>query len=229
MTIKELIKTGKITTDHWLAKAIVTDEDVDINQNGSVIWKTGIWEYGVWQNGTWKNGIWKSGKWKDGVWKNGIWENGIWENGTWIGGTWKGGNSVAIRCKWKVFIDIINYKIRIGCYTKTPEQWDDFFASDKVLETPRNTDEFKQIQNAYQVAKLSLELNSNSNDITNSRRSETATNTLKRGTRVMVQKNNKTYTGVIIDKSEDGFSHYNIRWDSTYEITREYGPDLTII
>ena len=36
---------------------------------------------------------------------------------------------------------------------KSIEEWDLFFASDEVYETPRNTEEFRKIENSYKLAK----------------------------------------------------------------------------
>ena len=51
MKVKELIDTGKIDKDHWLAKSIVYDEDVHIDEGNFIIWKDGIWEGGIWEDG----------------------------------------------------------------------------------------------------------------------------------------------------------------------------------
>ena len=58
---------------------------------------------------------------------------------------------VPMHCKWSV--GITNNKIHIGCKQKTIAEWDAFFASDEVIETPRNTPEFKQIQAVYEGLK----------------------------------------------------------------------------
>jgi len=47
-------------------------------------------------------------------------------------------------CKWSH--GIIDGKIKIGCKVKTIEEWEAFLNSDEVIETPRNTPEFKQIE-----------------------------------------------------------------------------------
>jgi hypothetical protein len=49
--------------------------------------------------------------------------------------------------------------IHIGCEKRSIEDWDKFFASDEVITTQRNTDEFKQIEavyNAYKAYILTL-------------------------------------------------------------------------
>jgi len=50
-------------------------------------------------------------------------------------------------CKWSHGIK--GGKIKIGCKEKTIEEWDLFFNSDGVIETERNTQDFKQIQAVY--------------------------------------------------------------------------------
>jgi len=138
MKVKELIDTGKINKDHWLAKARVYNEDVHIDKRNFIIWE---------------GGVWKSGRWEGGRWKGGIWKDGIW-----IGGIWKGGISSPTRCKWHVLIDSKENKIHIGCESRTVEEWDAFFASDDTIETERDTEQFRRIEKAYKVAKYALEL-----------------------------------------------------------------------
>ena len=148
MKVKELIDTGKINKDHWLAKARVYNEDVHIDERNFIIWKNGIW----------KGGVWKDGRWENGKWKCGIWKGGLWENGSWEGGIWEGGISSPTRCKWHVLIDSKENKIHIGCESRTVEEWDAFFASDDTIETERDTEQFRRIEKAYKVAKYALEL-----------------------------------------------------------------------
>ena len=64
------------------------------------------------------------------------------------------GARLPIYCKWSH--SIVNNKIIIGCKEKTIEEWDLFFASDKVYETKRNTEDFKQIQAVYESYKAYL-------------------------------------------------------------------------
>ncbi len=59
-----------------------------------------------------------------------------------------------IYCKWSHSIK--GNKIRIGCKGKTIQEWDDFFKSDKVYSTERDTDDFKQIQAVYESYKAYL-------------------------------------------------------------------------
>jgi hypothetical protein len=58
-------------------------------------------------------------------------------------------------CKWSHGITKGNL-IHIGCEKRTIEEWDVFFASDKVLSTERNTDEFRQIEAVYNAYKAYL-------------------------------------------------------------------------
>jgi multidrug efflux pump subunit AcrA (membrane-fusion protein) len=62
--------------------------------------------------------------------------------------------NLPIYCKWSH--SIIADKIQIGCKTKTIEDWDSFFISNKVYSTERNTDDFKQIQAVYEAYKAYL-------------------------------------------------------------------------
>ena len=52
-----------------------------------------------------------------------------------------------IYCKWQVSIK--GEKINIGCKSKTIEDWDKWFDSNKEYDTPRDTEEFKQIEGVY--------------------------------------------------------------------------------
>ena len=58
-------------------------------------------------------------------------------------------------CKWTHGITN-DHLIHIGCEKRTIEEWDSFFASDKVISTERNTPEFKQIQAVYEAYKAYL-------------------------------------------------------------------------
>ena len=119
-------------------------------------WEGGTWEGGAWESGTWEGGIWKYGTWKYGTWEGGTWRSGTWEGGTWRSGTWEDGISSIIRCKWSILI--VNKSIRIGCKTKTIDEWEDFFKSSEIYETDRDTPAFKEIYKAYKVAKYKIEL-----------------------------------------------------------------------
>ena len=48
-----------------------------------------------------------------------------------------------IYCKWSYAV--IDGNIKIGCVTKSVDEWKKFLESGKVIETPRDTDEFRQI------------------------------------------------------------------------------------
>ena len=59
-----------------------------------------------------------------------------------------------IYCKWPV--SIVDNKIQIGCENKTIKEWDEFFKSDYVMETKRDTNEFKRIEAVYKAYKAYL-------------------------------------------------------------------------
>lgn len=65
-----------------------------------------------------------------------------------------GANKIPIYSKWSH--GITDGLIHIGCKKKTIQEWDDFFESDEVYSTPRNTYEFKQIQAVYNAYKAYL-------------------------------------------------------------------------
>jgi len=62
--------------------------------------------------------------------------------------------NLPIYCKWNHSIQ--DDKIRIGCKLHTIQEWDLFFESDKIYETKRNTQDFKQIQAVYLAYKSYL-------------------------------------------------------------------------
>lgn len=84
--------------------------------------------------------------------------NGTWGDGTWMNGTWKGGNKAIGRCKWAVSYNYHLKLIDIGCKTQTVEEWDKFFKSNEVFETPRDTEQFKRIFASYKMAKHAIEV-----------------------------------------------------------------------
>ena len=58
-------------------------------------------------------------------------------------------------CRWSHGITNGNL-IHIGCEKKSIEEWDKFFESDDVIQTKRNTSEFKKIQAVYEAYKTYL-------------------------------------------------------------------------
>ena len=58
-----------------------------------------------------------------------------------------GAIKLPIYCKWSH--GITDGLIHIGCKKGSIEDWDIFFNSNQVIETPRNTEEFKKIQAVY--------------------------------------------------------------------------------
>ena len=75
--------------------------------------------------------------------------------GFWGGGVWNGG-AVGVTCRW----DVCGEKdmVRIGCIEKSISEWDEFFAGEGELETPRNTRAFKMIRANYEAIKRYLEI-----------------------------------------------------------------------
>ena len=140
----------------WLREAKVRNEDVEIIDD-VVIWKDGIWEDGIWKDGIWERGIWERGTWRRGIWERGTWEDGIWRCGIWERGTWRGGFKSIGHCRWAVYYSTEGI-IKIGCETKTLEDWDKWFAGDEEFETKRNTPEFLKIKNSYELAKMAIKL-----------------------------------------------------------------------
>jgi len=57
-------------------------------------------------------------------------------------------------CKWTH--GITDGLIHIGCEKRSIEEWDIFFESEEIIETPRNNDDFIQIQAVYNAYKAYL-------------------------------------------------------------------------
>ena len=77
--------------------------------------------------------------------------DGAFLNRAYLNGASLDGARLPIFCKWTN--SIIGNKIQIGCKQKSIEEWELFFNSDDVFETPRNTDDFKQIQAVFEAYK----------------------------------------------------------------------------
>ena len=78
------------------------------------------------------------------------------EGATLIGATLECAIKVPIYCKWS--IGITDGLIHIGCEKRSIEEWDVFFASDKVLETPRDSEDFKRIRACYEAYKAYIKI-----------------------------------------------------------------------
>ena len=65
-----------------------------------------------------------------------------------------GANKLPIHCKWTH--GITENKIHIGCEKRTIEEWDLFFNGNDIIETNRDTKEFKQIQAVFEAYKAYL-------------------------------------------------------------------------
>ena len=89
------------------------------------------------------------------TWKRGTWEDGTWEDGTWEYGTWRHGWKVfsGAMCKYVIKYNEESLEVRIGCKTKTVDEWDKFFRSHREYDTPRDTEEFKAIERGYKKVK----------------------------------------------------------------------------
>lgn len=119
-------------------------------------WEDGYWEGGIWKYGFWIDGIWKYGFWETGIWEGGYWEEGIWKGGIWKNGTWENGYKLIGFCKWDVYYNSTKKTVKIGCIEKTIEEWDEWFLTDKIYETKRDTEQFKLIYKSYLLAKTAI-------------------------------------------------------------------------
>lgn len=127
-------KTKLQNCPQWLLDANTINEDVEII-NGMLVWNDGTWNGGTWNHG---------------VWQYGVWNDGTWNGGTWWGGIWWGGKRKPM-CRWSVYATHIG--VKIGCKEKTIKEWDDWFASNNVFETRRDSEQFKYIRACYESAK----------------------------------------------------------------------------
>jgi len=60
-------------------------------------------------------------------------------------------NKIPMYCKWTH--GITGGMVHIGCEKRTIEEWDKFFAGSDIIQTERNTEQFKQIQAVYEAYK----------------------------------------------------------------------------
>ena len=65
-------------------------------------------------------------------------------SGAYLRGAYLSGAKIPMFCKW--YTAIVDNKIQIGCKIKSIEEWEAFLNSEEVIQTPRNTPEFKQIE-----------------------------------------------------------------------------------
>jgi hypothetical protein len=70
------------------------------------------------------------------------------------GETLVGATKLPIYCKWSH--GITENKINIGCENRTIEEWDIFFNGNDIIETQRDTPDFKQIQAVFEAYKSYL-------------------------------------------------------------------------
>ena len=109
------------------------------------------------KNGASLNGASLDGASLDGAYLDGASLNGASLNGASLDGAKNLDKTVKLPmyCKWTHGITNGNL-IHIGCEKRNIEEWDLFFASDKIILTERNTPEFKQIQAVYEAYKSYL-------------------------------------------------------------------------
>ncbi len=115
-------------------------------------WKAGVWHYGTWETGHWLAGCWKFGTWEKGTWENGIWKDGTWNNGTWNNGTWECGTwhkgEQGVRSPYFPKL-VANKQIKIGCKTKSRDEWDAWFEGTEEFCTSRRSLTFNLIHASY--------------------------------------------------------------------------------
>jgi len=76
---------------------------------------------------------------------------GAYLEGAYLEGANLRGANLPIFCKWGV--SICEDKIKIGCEGRTIPEWDEFFASDVVLTTLRDSEDFTRIRACYEACK----------------------------------------------------------------------------
>lgn len=89
----------------WLLNASFQDAEVEIKDDGSLIWMNGVWKSGTWRGDEWLAGEWKSGHWESGTFKGGNWhfgnfDGGVFESGIWADGVWTKGSWTAPSYNW---------------------------------------------------------------------------------------------------------------------------------
>jgi len=117
----------------------------------------GAYLNGAYLNGASLNGASLNGASLDGASLDGASLNGASLDGASLDGAKNLDKTVKLPmyCKWTHGITNGNL-IHIGCEKRNIEEWDLFFASDKIILTERNTPEFKQIQAVYEAYKSYL-------------------------------------------------------------------------
>lgn len=75
----------------WLREANVEWCQVEVKDDGVVVWHDGVWRSGCWHKGVWRNGVWYGGEWCSGIWHAGEWRKGYWHDGSWHAGEWHDG------------------------------------------------------------------------------------------------------------------------------------------
>ena len=175
MKIKDLINPPQ-----WLLEAVTADEDVNI-VNGVVHWRSGTFSYGVFEgvfhSGTFSNSAFTGGKFCEGTFTNsrfingvfmsgtfinstfiyGTFANGLFINSEWVGGYFKSGNitnsKITATCAKHIPSLTAKGRINIGTYTKSTEEWDEFFSGNESLDVSRGSKQFLQIHAAYEAIK----------------------------------------------------------------------------
>ena len=60
--------------------------NVEILNDGSVLWHTGRFQNGTWEGGIWRGGGFYCSTWKRGEWRTGVFRDSVWQMGTWTRG-----------------------------------------------------------------------------------------------------------------------------------------------
>ena len=63
----------------------------------------------------------------------------------------KGGKALVGQCKWALFY--AKETLKIGCETKSYDEWEAWFSGSETFETPRDSLAFNQIYKAFLIAK----------------------------------------------------------------------------
>ncbi len=88
------------------------------------------------------------------IWKGGDFLGGYFRGGYFLGGEFRGGIMMPL-CKWVYGFDH-DGKIKIGCKSKSLEDWQKWFDSDEEYSTKRGTEDFKKIRACFEAAKAYL-------------------------------------------------------------------------
>jgi len=114
---------------------------------------------GEFLGGEFLGGYFLGGYFRGGYFRGGEFLGGEFLGGEFLGGYFRGGyflgGIMMPLCKWVYGFDNEG-KIKIGCKSKSLEEWQKWFDSDEEYSTKRGTEDFKKIRACFEAAKAYL-------------------------------------------------------------------------